>query len=106
LQYLINKGRISRSEVIKHFTTIRMMTSIDDYGLAKETSLRTFRVLKKGILFTGELTFDPLYYVDFKHIVALTRRIGSSRNRGLGHIQSRLIEKVAPVDESKKIVTE
>lgn len=102
LQYLINKGRISRPEVIKHFTTIRMMTSIDDYGLAKETSLRTFRVLKKGFVFTGELTFDPLHYDDLKNMVALTRRIGSIRNRGLGHIQCQLIEKVAPVDESEK----
>ena len=55
LKYLIQKGQISRSEVIEYFTTLRMMTSIDEDGIAADTSLRTFRVLNKGLVFTGEL---------------------------------------------------
>jgi CRISPR/Cas system CSM-associated protein Csm3 (group 7 of RAMP superfamily) len=92
LKYLTQEEEISRSEVIAHFTTIRMMTRIDEDGIAENTSLRTFRVLKKGLVFEGELTFDSDYLDEFKNIVALTRRIGSMRNRGLGQIQCRLIE--------------
>ena len=92
LKYLIHKNKISRSEVIEHFTSLRIMTSIED-GIAEDTSLRTFRVVKKGLIFTGELTFDPAHFIDFKNIVSLTRRIGSMRNRGLGHIKCMLIQK-------------
>lgn len=103
LKYLIQEEKISRSEVIAHFTTMRMMTRIDDDGIAENTSLRTFRVLKKGLVFEGELTFDSDYLADFKSIVALTRRIGSMRNRGLGQIQCRLIENSKPDVKPEKI---
>lgn len=92
LKYLIHTNIISRSEVMEYFTTLRMMTSIED-GIAKDTSLRTFRVVKKGLIFTGELTFDPALIIDFKNIVSLTRRIGSMRNRGLGHVKCTLSQK-------------
>ena len=103
LKYLIQENEISRSEVIAHFTTMRMMTRIDEDGIAENTSLRTFRVLKKGLVFEGELTFDSDYLDKFKSIVALTRRIGSMRNRGLGQIQCRLIENSKPDVKPEKI---
>lgn len=103
LKYLIQKGDITRSEVIAHFTTLRMMTRIDDDNIATETSLRTIRVLKKGLIFEGELSFDPHYLEDFRSIISLTRRIGSMRNRGLGNIQCQLIEITNPDNESEKI---
>jgi CRISPR-associated protein Csx10 len=96
LKCLIQKKEISRSEVIAHFTTMRMMTRIDEDGIAENTSLRTFRVLKKRLIFEGELTFDSDYLAEFKNIVALTRRIGSMRNRGLGQVQCTLIENSKP----------
>jgi len=103
LKYLIQEDEISRSEVIAHFTTMRMMTRIDEDGIAENTSLRTFRVLKKGLIFEGELTFDSDYLAEFKNIVVLTHRIGSMRNRGLGQIQCRLIENNKPDVKPKKI---
>lgn len=103
LKYLIQENEISRSEVIAHFTTMRMMTRIDEDGIAENTSLRTFRILKKGLVFEGELTFDSDYLAEFKDIVALTRRIGSMRNRGLGQIQCRLIENSNPDVKPEKI---
>lgn len=102
LKYLIQEGQISRSEVIEYFTTLRMMTSIDKDGIAADTSLRTFRVLNKGLVFTGELYFDPLQEADFRNIVSLTRRIGSMRNRGLGHIQCKLFSPTNQEIESEK----
>jgi len=102
LKYLIQKGEISRSEVIGYFTTLRMMTRIDDDGTAADTSLRTIRVLNKGLVFTGELHFDPLQETDFKNIVSLTRRIGSMRNRGLGHIQCKLLLPIKQQEKTEK----
>lgn len=106
LKYLISNGTITRSEVINHFTSIRMMTRIDDDGIAADTSLRTIRVLKKGLIFTGELIFDSTHLRIFKDIFALTRRIGSMRNRGLGHIQCTLIQEETSNVEPAKTVTE
>jgi CRISPR-associated protein Csx10 len=102
LKYLTQKGEISRSEVIEYFTTLRMMTKIDENGIAAETSLRTFRVLKKGLVFTGELHFDPLQFNTFENIISLTRRIGSMRNRGLGQIQCKLLLPITEDVESEK----
>ncbi len=106
LKYLIQEGLISRSEVIEYFTTLHVMTRIDKNGIASDTSLRTFRVLKKGFIFTGELYFDPNHLENFMSIVALTRRIGSMRNRGLGHIRCQLILPVASKVEPEKSFAE
>lgn len=106
LKYLIQEGLISRSEVIEYFTTLHVMTRIDKNGIASDTSLRTFRVLKKGFIFTGELYFDPNHLENFMSIVALTRRIGSMRNRGLGHIRCQLILPVASKVEPEKSLAE
>lgn len=103
LNYLIQKKQISRSEVIEYFTTIRMMTKIDENGIAADTSLRTIRVLKKGLIFTGELYFDNSQESVIEQIISLTRRIGSMRNRGFGHIQCKL---VAPVINEPETVNE
>lgn len=87
---LINKEKITRSEVMEHFSALRMMTRIDQDGIAADTSLRTYRILKKGISFSGVITLDSTWEYDIQQIVAMTRRIGSSRNRGMGHIQCEL----------------
>ena len=103
LNYLIQQNKISRSEVIDYFTTIRMMTKIDSDGIAADTSLRTIRVLKKGLVFSGELRFDHSQKSVIEQIISLTRRIGSMRNRGFGHIQCKL---VAPVINEPETVNE
>lgn len=89
---LIKCKDLSKSEVQGYFTSIRMMTKIDSDGIASDTSLRTFRILKRGLVFRGELGFDSDLLPHFEKIVSLTRRIGSSRNRGMGHINCTLQE--------------
>jgi CRISPR-associated protein Csx10 len=101
LKYLIQNKAIARSEVISYFTSLRTITRIED-GIASDNSLRTIRVLKKGLVFTGELAFDSTQINIFKEIFLLTRRIGSMRNRGLGHIQCTLIQDVTSNVDSVK----
>lgn len=98
LERLIDKKLLTRSEVIDYFTNIRVQTSIDPKtGIAKDTSLRTSRVLKKGLVFFGEITIEEQYEDLMNKVTALTRRIGSIRNRGFGHIHCELL----PVNQSE-----
>lgn len=84
---------ISRDMVLRTFTNIRQQTAIDEDGIAKENALRTIRVLKRGILFSGAVQiedgvgFEPLCLA-----VCNLRYIGTNRNRGFGHIYCELSE--------------
>ncbi|MBT9146894.1 MAG: hypothetical protein DDT32_00641 [Syntrophomonadaceae bacterium] len=75
--------------VLDCFTEIRRQTSIDKDGLAEKGSLRVSRVLNKGHVFTGNLSFSASS-AEGEKLMALAcanlRRMGSSRNRGLGKI--------------------
>ena len=89
---------INPSQIASYYTTIRQQTSIDEKsGIAKENSLRTFRVLKPGLEFEGEIyEITPLSKKEkaLLYLAAVNlKRIGTSRNRGFGEI-SCLIEGV------------
>ena len=70
------------------FTEIRQQTRVDKNGVAKENSLRTKRVLKKGLVFKGNVSIedDKGFLKLFVFSCANLRRIGSDRNRGLGKV--------------------
>lgn len=86
------KNFVNSLKITSYYTTIRQQTSIEeDNGIAKKGSLRTFRVLKPGLKFEGELyEINPLTKKE-KAILYLAvinlKRIGTSRNRGFGEIR-------------------
>jgi len=82
--------------ILDHFTYLRSQTTIEEHGAAKENSLRTFRVLKKGTRFHFDVELPGKYHEDLKKICGVTRRFGISRTRGLGDIK-------LSVDNSKKV---
>jgi CRISPR-associated protein Csx10 len=89
---------INPSQIASYYTTIRQQTSIDEKSeIAKENSLRTFRVLKPSLEFEGEIyEITPLSKKEkaLLYLAAVNlKRIGTSRNRGFGEI-SCLIEDV------------
>jgi len=92
------KIHVNHYQIASYYTTMRQQTSIDEKSeIAKETSLRTFRVLKPGLEFEGEICeITPLSKKE-KALLYLAatnlKRIGTSRNRGFGEI-SCLIEDV------------
>lgn len=104
-------GILTRDSVLATFTTIRQQTAISKEGVADEHSLRTIRVLKKGIIFHGEihaLENDPYT----KKLLALgclnLRRLGTKRNRGFGEIECKLFDGAAEVsifDELEALCT-
>lgn len=85
---------ISRDMVLRTFTNIRQQTAIDDKGIAKEKSLRTMRVLKRGISFSGivQIEADEADIIPLCLAVCNLRYIGTSRNRGFGHICGKIFD--------------
>ncbi|AEE14458.1 protein of unknown function DUF324 [Thermodesulfobium narugense DSM 14796] len=102
------KTFINPSQIASYYTSIRQQTSIDeDREIAKEGSLRTFRVLKPDLEFEGELyEITPLSKKE-KALLYLAsinlKRIGTSRNRGFGEISCFIEDiKISSIDDAIK----
>jgi CRISPR-associated protein Csx10 len=89
-------GIFSRDNILSTFTDIRQQTAIDDEkGIADEHSLRTIRVIKKGLLFKGEIeveTDDSAISNTLALACLNLRRIGTKRNRGFGEVECKLFD--------------
>ena len=87
---------LTRTAVLDSLTTLRRQTAIDDAtGVAKESSLRTVRVILRETNFMARLQL-PEQLADEREQRALMllaacakalRRVGTNRNRGLGRIK-------------------
>jgi len=88
-------GILSRESVLATFTHIRQQTSIAEDGVADKHTLRTIRVLKKGIIFHGEIHVVK-HESTIKTLLALAclnlRHIGTKRNRGFGEVECKLYD--------------
>lgn len=87
---------INNPLVRQFFTEIRTQTAIDPQTqTAKEHSLRSSRVLKKGFEFSGEI-FVCDDNEDIRDLLGisclLVDRIGSKRNRGFGKVKLDLLD--------------
>ena len=96
LKYLVDSKTITQDEIIDSLTDIRYATKIDkDTGTSVEGSLRSMRVLNKGIIFTSniyserELTEDELGLLVCA--VKITRHLGTLRSRGKGNVKCTLV---------------
>lgn len=102
LEYYLNqaeyKNFFTKDLVIDYFTNIRKSTTVDDVGIAKKHSLRSYRVLSSGPIFTGKINIDLDQDDDkkFGKLLALAcqnlKSMGTKRNRGLGEIECKLIK--------------
>lgn len=96
LKYYQNKfdDYISPSLTTSYFTEIRQQTRISEDGVAEDHSLRTARVIKKGIEFFGDIEIfsDNDSILKTLELACLNlRRIGTNRNRGFGEIKCLLL---------------
>jgi CRISPR-associated protein Csx10 len=83
----------TKENISAFFTDIRQQTSIDKNGVAKETSLRTSRFIKKGHKFYGELHVEDDINIDTLALACMNlRHIGTKRNRGLGEVECKLFD--------------
>lgn len=97
LQWAIEKysSFISRDMILKVFANIRQQTAIDEKEIAKDNSLRTIRVLKRGISFLISFLGSVQVEGDITPLCLAARNlryIGTKRNRGFGHIHCELYE--------------
>lgn len=87
---------LSSNLITNFFTDIRQQTRIDIYGVAKDNSLRTSRVLKKGMSFESEISLfndDEILLNTLTLACINLRHIGTSRTRGFGEVSCEIINK-------------
>jgi CRISPR-associated protein Csx10 len=90
------KHLIIPERVLEIFAEIRQQTKIDDDGVAFEHSLRTIRVLRKGLAFFGQVrieTGDEQVLNTLLLACRNFRRFGTKRNRGFGEVTCMLLDK-------------
>lgn len=96
---------ISPEILVNSFTSIKQQTAINEQGVADDGSLRTFRVLKKGITFEGKVIMKE-ENSEVMNLLALScanlRHVGTMRNRGYGKVKCCL--KRGKIDLSEKCI--
>ncbi len=90
-------GRLTRSEVLETLTDIRRQTSVDPVtGAPRKETLRSMRLILRGMVLTSRLTFLSEPTNDDLALLAATikalRRAGTERNRGHGRLQAKLMD--------------
>lgn len=86
--------------ILNNYTYIRNQTSIDyETGIADDSSLRSMRVIKKGIEFNAEVQLDEALKSDLEKCVKILTNMGVSRTRGLGEVKATLIDSEKESDQ-------
>lgn len=83
---------VNQQNVLSLYTYLRTQTAVDtNTGTAIENSLRTLRVLKKGLIFYADVDLENNAYVkEFKNAVSMVKHMGVSRTRGLGLVELKI----------------
>lgn len=86
--------RFTAQDVLFSLTGVRHQTAINPAGAPEYGSLRSMRVLLRGVILEAPLTFDlPPEEEHLALLAAATlafRNAGTSRNRGRGHLKAEL----------------
>lgn len=75
--------------ILNHYSYLKTQTSVDyETGVADDASLRTMRVVRKGLVFIADvkLNSDDLY-PKLNDCCSILHRIGIARTRGLGEVR-------------------
>ncbi|MDM8522011.1 RAMP superfamily CRISPR-associated protein [Desulfococcaceae bacterium HSG8] len=98
LKYYLKNGNypgvLSRERILETFTEIRWQTAINPDGVAQPHSLRTIRVVKKGIIFYGDVHIEKQdeAILNTLSVACLNFRLmGTKRNRGFGEVRCTLL---------------
>jgi CRISPR/Cas system CSM-associated protein Csm3 (group 7 of RAMP superfamily) len=99
LEYLLAAKQygdvLSKEQILGTFTQIRQQTAIGVEGVAHDHSLRTIRVLNKGLRFQGALHMegDDSDILNTLLLACLNfRHMGGKRNRGFGTVRCLLFD--------------
>lgn len=92
---------VNQQKVLSLYTYLRTQTAVDSKtGTAIENSLRTLRVLKKGLIFNANVDLENSeYFEEFKNAVSMVKHMGVSRTRGLGLVELKVENSLStPID--------
>ena len=92
---------VNQQNVLSLYTYLRTQTAVDtNTGTAIENSLRTLRVLKKGLIFNANVDLENSeYFEEFKNAVSMVKHMGVSRTRGLGLVELKVENSLStPID--------
>ena len=109
LQSCSHRELVSQQNVLNQYTYMRTQTSVDlETGVADENSLRTLRVVKKGLVFEAdcEVRNQTENLEVLKQAVSLVKHMGMSRTRGLGLVNLTLEETSSTAIQHVKIKKE
>ena len=93
----VERGELTREQVLRSLTAIRWQTAVDaKTGAPRKETLRTTRVILRQTPFEAALTFltDPTLddLALLAACVKALRRVGTGRNRGRGEVEARLYD--------------
>ena len=92
--------------VLSSFTYTRTQTSIDrETGVSKDNSLRTMRVIDKGLRFVADVEVDEDQYSNLAECCIALRHMGIARTRGFGEVKVRLTDLQNPAPEQNRHVS-
>jgi CRISPR/Cas system CSM-associated protein Csm3 (group 7 of RAMP superfamily) len=87
---------LSRAGVLDTLTSLRRQTAMDETGAPRRETLRTMRVILRGLTFQAPLLFRAAPGEDALALLAATvkafRRAGTGRNRGRGRVRAALYD--------------
>lgn len=81
---------LNQEAVLGYYSYTRSQTTIGGNGTAEEDTLRTFRILKRGLAFSFDVVCPENFKADLGLICRITRSFGTSRTRGTGAIKLEL----------------
>lgn len=101
-----NKLLTHPQRVLALYTYIRNQTSLDK-GVAKDTTLRSIRVVRKGMVFVSEFNFRENISEEGKELlkdaISNVKHIGISRTRGLGRVEMKLDKRASKTEDGNKV---
>jgi len=80
--------------VLGYYSYTRSQTTIGKDGTAQEDTLRTFRILKRGLTFSLDVDCPDGCKEDLETICKVTHSFGTSRTRGTGAIKLQLQDEI------------
>jgi len=87
---------LARSDVVESLTAVRRQTAVNETGAPRQETLRSVRVLIRGLAFYAPLRFtgnpDPAALALLAACVMGLRRMGAGRTRGRGRIEASLMD--------------
>lgn len=102
VERLLPSPVVCRQNVVSHFTYTRTQTRLnEETGIAEEGSLRTTRVIKKGLIFRADVLLEKEYASDLGLCCTVLKHMGISRTRGLGEV-SVTLEPYAEKDREER----